>query len=178
MQRFLFFNQFYFFIKYMFMFLWCSCYQVFSCLCCVLLVVICLFVILCFALALPVQLRGRSRGRRTRYAPPLKLEGGLWFFVSFRIFFWTTQQFEYYFFLSRKARIFFPEFNIRLYDKNFELDYFFSSTRIRIFFSATLGIRIFKKKKKNITPPCKLNGWSLILPKTGCYQMLVCYQLQ
>jgi hypothetical protein len=45
---------------------------------------------------------------------------------------------------SREARIFFPEFNIRLYDKNSESDYFFfSSTKIRIFFSATLGIRIF-----------------------------------
>jgi hypothetical protein len=28
------------------------------------------------------------------------------------------------FFLSRKARIFFPENNIRLYDKNSESDYF------------------------------------------------------
>jgi hypothetical protein len=27
--------------------------------------------------------------------------------------------------LSRKAQIFFPEFNIRLYDKNSESDYFF-----------------------------------------------------
>jgi hypothetical protein len=32
---------------------------------------------------------------------------------------------EYLFILSRKARNFFPEFNIRLYDKNSELDYFF-----------------------------------------------------
>jgi hypothetical protein len=31
---------------------------------------------------------------------------------------------EYLFFLSRIARIFFPEFNIRLYDKNSESDYF------------------------------------------------------
>jgi hypothetical protein len=29
------------------------------------------------------------------------------------------------FFLSHKARIFSPEFNIRLYDKNFESDFFF-----------------------------------------------------
>jgi hypothetical protein len=29
------------------------------------------------------------------------------------------------FFLSRKARFFFPEFNIRLYDKNSELKFFF-----------------------------------------------------
>jgi hypothetical protein len=37
----------------------------------------------------------------------------------------------------------FPEFNMRLYDKNSESDYFFSSTKIRIFFSATERIRIF-----------------------------------
>ena len=30
-----------------------------------------------------------------------------------------------YFFLSRKARNFFPKLNIRLYDKNSESDYFF-----------------------------------------------------
>jgi hypothetical protein len=36
---------------------------------------------------------------------------------------------------SRQARNFFPEFNIRLYDKNSESDFFFSSTKIRIFFS-------------------------------------------
>jgi hypothetical protein len=41
--------------------------------------------------------------------------------------------------------------------QNSESDYFFSSTKIRIFFSATLGIRIFFRKK-NITPPFKLNG--------------------
>ena len=32
---------------------------------------------------------------------------------------------EYLFFLSPKTRNFFPEFNIRLYDKNSESDYFF-----------------------------------------------------
>jgi hypothetical protein len=32
---------------------------------------------------------------------------------------------EYLFFLWRKARIFFPVLNIRLYDKNSESDYFF-----------------------------------------------------
>jgi hypothetical protein len=45
---------------------------------------------------------------------PFNLKGGLWFFVSFGIFF-----------LSRRARICFPEFNIRLYDKNSESDYYF-----------------------------------------------------
>jgi hypothetical protein len=38
--------------------------------------------------------------------------------------FFFGQELEF-FFLSRKARIFFPELNIRLYDKNPESDYFF-----------------------------------------------------
>ena len=50
-------------------------------------------------------------------------------------FFRTTHELEYLFFLSRKARNFFHEYNIRIYDKNSESDYFFfSSTKIRIFF--------------------------------------------
>ena len=39
-------------------------------------------------------------------------------FIRSEIFFPTTQELEYLFFLSRKARIFFSEFDIRLYDKN------------------------------------------------------------
>ena len=46
------------------------------------------------------------------------------------------------FFVAQSA-IFFPKFNIRLYDKNSETDFFSPSTKIRIFFSVTLGIRIF-----------------------------------
>ena len=49
---------------------------------------------------------------------------GVMVFASFRIFFRTTRELEYLFVLLRKARIFFPEFNIRLYDKNSESDYF------------------------------------------------------
>ena len=37
----------------------------------------------------------------------------------------TPKELEYLFFLSRKVRILFPEFNIRLYDKNSESDFFF-----------------------------------------------------
>ena len=44
----------------------------------------------------------------------LTCRGGLWFF------FLTTQELEYLIFLSHIMRIFFPEFNIRLYDKNYE----------------------------------------------------------
>ena len=49
----------------------------------------------------------------------------LWFFVSFRIFFSDNTNVRIFFFLSRKARIFFPKLNIRLYYKNSESDYFF-----------------------------------------------------
>jgi hypothetical protein len=74
---------------------------------------------------------------------PFNLKGGLWFFVSFRKFSSDNTRVRIFIFLSRKARNFLPEFNIRLYDKNSESDFFFSSTKIRIFLSATLGIRIF-----------------------------------
>jgi hypothetical protein len=59
-------------------------------------------------------------------------------------FFSDNTKVRIFIFFVAQALIFFPEFNIRLYDKNSESDYlFFSSTKIRIFFSATLGIRIF-----------------------------------
>ena len=78
-------------------------------------------------------------------------------------FFRLHKSYNIYILCRAKCEIFFPEINIRLYDKNSESDYFFfSSTKIRIFFSATLGIRIFFQKK-TITPPpsFKLNGRSL-----------------
>ena len=74
----------------------------------------------------------------------LTCRGGYGFLFRSDIFFWTT-----------RVRIFFfgPEFNIRLYDKNSESDFFFSSTKIRIIFLATLGIRIFFRKKTYPPPP-------------------------
>ena len=45
------------------------------------------------------------------------------FLYRSEFFFRTTQELEY-FFLARKAQIFVPVLNIRLYDKNFESDYF------------------------------------------------------
>jgi hypothetical protein len=56
---------------------------------------------------------------------PFNLKGGIWYFVSFIIFSLDNTRGRIFIFLSRKARIFFPEFNIRLYDKNSESDYFF-----------------------------------------------------
>jgi hypothetical protein len=53
------------------------------------------------------------------------MKGGYGFLFRSEFFFLTTQELEYLFFLSRKAQFFFPEFNIRLYDKNSESYYFF-----------------------------------------------------
>jgi hypothetical protein len=62
--------------------------------------------------------------------------------------------------LSRKARIFFPEFNIRLYDKNSESDYFFfSSSKIRIFFFSNIGNQNIFLEKKHNPPPLQVK-WS------------------
>ena len=54
--------------------------------------------------------------------------GGYVFLLRSEIFFRTARESEYFLFLWCEARDFFPEFNIRLYDKNSESDYFFSST--------------------------------------------------
>ena len=83
---------------------------------------------------------------------PFNLKRGLWFFVSFRNFFSD----------NTRVRIFtfFPEFKIRLYDKNSESDYFFSSTKFRIFFSATQGIRIFFLEKHQYPSPLEVK-WSV-----------------
>jgi hypothetical protein len=77
----------------------------------------------------------------------LTWRGGVMVFCFVQNFFLGQHESDYYFFLSHKVQFFFPEFHIRLYDKNSESDYFFSSTKIRIFCSATLGIRIFFRKK-------------------------------
>ena len=70
----------------------------------------------------------------------------------------TTHELEYYFFLSRKARNFFPEINIRLYDKNSESDYFFFLHQNQnIFFSNIGNQNIFLEKNHN--PPLQVK-WS------------------
>ena len=84
----------------------------------------------------------------------------MFFLVRSEFFFRTTQKLEYLFFLSRKTRIFFPEFNIRLYDKNSESDYFFFLHQNQnIFFSNIGNQNIFLENNHN--PPFKLNGRSL-----------------
>ena len=78
-----------------------------------------------------------------------------------KIFFRTTQELEYLFFLSREAHIFFPEFNIRLYDKNSESDYFFFLHQNQnIFFSNIGNQNIFLEKNHNPPPPPLQVKWS------------------
>ena len=61
-----------------------------------------------------------------------------------------TQELEYLFFLSHKAQFFFPEINIRLYDKNSESVYFF--------FPPPKSEYFFRKKNHN-PPPLQVK-WS------------------
>ena len=63
--------------------------------------------------------------------------------------------------MSHKVRIFFPEFNIRLYDKNSEIDLFSLHQDQNIFFSNFGNQNIFLEKNHN--PPFKLNGCSLMV---------------
>jgi hypothetical protein len=89
---------------------------------------------------------------------PFNLQGegwgwGLWFFFRLEIFFRTTRELGYLFFY------FFPEFNIRLYDKNSESYYFFSSTKIRIFFLQHWESEYFFLEKKHNPPPHQVK-WS------------------
>ena len=64
--------------------------------------------------------------------------------------------------MSREVRIFFPEFNIRLYDKNSESDFFFLHQNQNIFYSNIGNQNIFLEKNHNhLPPPFKLNGRSV-----------------
>jgi len=64
-------------------------------------------------------------------------------------FFFGHHKLEYLIYLSLEARNFFPEFNIRLYDKNSESDYFFSLHQYQnIFFSNIGNQNIFFEKNQ------------------------------
>ena len=86
---------------------------------------------------------------------PFNLKGGgimVFCFIQ-KFFFRTTQELEYLFFLSRIARNFVPQFNIRLYDKNSESDYFFFLHQNKnIFFSNIGNQNIFLEKNHNPPP--------------------------
>ena len=73
---------------------------------------------------------------------PFNLHRGVMVFCFVQNFFRTT---EYLFFLSRE--FFFQNSTLGYMTKTLNQIIFFSSNKIRIFFSATLGIRIFFRKK-------------------------------
>ena len=80
--------------------------------------------------------------------------GVLWFFVSFRNFFSDNTRVRIFFYLVAQSAIFFPEFNIRLYDKNSELDYFFfPPPKSEYFFQQHWESEFFFRKKHNPSPP-------------------------
>ena len=84
---------------------------------------------------------------------PFNLQGGLWFFVSFRIFFSDNTRVRIFIFLLRKARNFFPEFNKRLYDKTLnQIIFFFLHQNQNICFS-NIGNQNFFLEKKTYPPP-------------------------
>ena len=66
-------------------------------------------------------------------------------------FFRTTRELEYLFFLSRKERIFFPEFNVRLYDKNSESNYFFFPPPKSEYFFSNIGNQNIFLEKTTLT---------------------------
>ena len=59
----------------------------------------------------------------------------------------------YFFLKSRKAQIFCPEINIRLYGKNSESDFFFFPPPKSEYFFSNIGNQKFFLEKKNIAPP-------------------------
>jgi hypothetical protein len=85
--------------------------------------------------------------------------GGYGFLFRSEIFFRTTHELEYFFFLSRKAQIFFPEFNIRLCDKSSESDYFFFLYQNQNIFFSNIGNQNIVLEKNHNPPPLQVK-WS------------------
>ena len=79
--------------------------------------------------------------------------GGYGFLFRSEFFFRTTQELEYLFLLSPKARILFPEFNIRIYYKNSNQIFFFLYQNQNLFFSNIGNQNIFLEKNNNPPPP-------------------------
>ena len=88
---------------------------------------------------------------------PFNLQGGVMVFCFVQKFFFGQHELEFYFFFSQ-TRIFFPEFNIRLYDKNSESDYFFSLHQNQNTFFSNIGNQIIFLAKHHNPHPFKLNG--------------------
>jgi hypothetical protein len=72
-------------------------------------------------------------------------------------FFFGQHELEFFFFFP-KREFFFPEFNIRLYDKNSKSDYFFSLHQNQNTFFSNIGNQIIFLAKNHNPHPFKLNG--------------------
>ena len=106
------------------------------------------YVVLCVYSFEMLQKPKRNSGVRVQ---PFNLQGGLWFFVSFRIFFPDSMRVIIFIFFCRTKRNFFsPEFNIRLYDKNTETDFFSLHQNQNIFFSNIGNQKIYLEKNHNL----------------------------
>ena len=79
---------------------------------------------------------------------PFNLQEGVMVFRFVKKNFFGQYELEYISFLSREARIFFLEFNIRLYDKNSESDYFFFLHQNQNIFFCNIGNQNFFLEKK------------------------------
>ena len=98
---------------------------------------------------------------------PFNLEGGLWFFVSFRNFFSDSTRARIFFFLSRKARFFFQNLTLGYMTKTLNQIIFFPPPKSEYFFQQHWESEYFFRKK-NITPPLQLNGRSLMFLIYSC----------
>ena len=91
----------------------------------------------------------------------LTWRGGVWFFVSFRIFFSDNTRVRIFFFCRAEREIFFQNLTLDFMTKILnQIIFFFLHQNQNIFFSNIGNQNIFLEKNHN--PPFKLNGRSLI----------------
>ena len=92
----------------------------------------------------------------------LTWRGGYGYLFRSEFFFSDNTRIRIFIFFVAQSANFFSRFNIRLYDKNSESDYyFFPPPKSEYFFQRHWESEYFFRKK-NIPPPFKLNGRSLI----------------
>ena len=68
------------------------------------------------------------------------------------MFFRITQELEFFFFVVQSANFFSPEFNIRLYDKNYESDYYFFPPPKSKYFFSNIGYQEYFFLEKKPSP--------------------------
>ena len=77
-----------------------------------------------------------------------------------------------------KSTIFYPEFNIKLYDKNFESDYYFFLPPKSEFFFNNIANQNNFLGKKHTPPPFKLNGRSPRPTKNRCVSVCIVFNIR